>query len=212
MLHKKFLNSMMLSLVAISSVLTFVGCSSETTKPNTDNTIVDTDNAQKGEIAANSQEDIERLIKEVYHDDPSWVGDVLELIGQVAPEFEFTDADGETKHLSDFKGTPIILDIMTTSCPTCVEVHEHIVAYKSSSEIPVISISYDETREMLDASDFPYDTKDIMTTNDDLVELYQMDYAPSLFYIDADGIVRFPLVGSTDLETIQYIASQVFNK
>lgn len=208
MKNNKF-NRLMVLGFAVVSTLSFVGCST-TEQPGEvvlDEQVTET----VGNEAANEGISKEDLIKSVYGDDSSWAESTLSLIGKPAPDFKFTDSEGVTKSISDFKGKPLILDIMTTTCPTCEEVQGILEEFKKTSDIPVISVSYNETREMLNKSDYAHPTSLISTTEVDLVDLYKLAYTPSLIYIDAEGIVQFSLIGSTDLETVQYVAAKAFS-
>ena len=40
-------------------------------------------------------------------------------IGEKAPDFELKNYDGKTIKLSDYKGSPIVLDFFATWCPFC---------------------------------------------------------------------------------------------
>lgn len=71
--------------------------------------------------------------------------------GAEAPEIEFTDADGKTYTLSDFKGKALYVDMWASWCgPCCEEIPYLAELYKElgpDSDIRCISISIDENRQ-----------------------------------------------------------------
>ena len=45
-------------------------------------------------------------------------------VGQLAPDFELQNLDGELISLSDFKGKPVLINFWNTGCPPCrTEMH-----------------------------------------------------------------------------------------
>ena len=71
--------------------------------------------------------------------------------GAEAPEIEFTDADGKTYTLSDFKGKALYVDMWASWCgPCCEEIPYLAELYRElgpDSDIRCISISIDENRQ-----------------------------------------------------------------
>lgn len=70
--------------------------------------------------------------------------------GVAAPEIEFEDINGNIRHLSDFKGKPLYIDLWASWCGPCCEEIPHLQKLVDSlgadPEIVCISISIDDNK------------------------------------------------------------------
>lgn len=46
--------------------------------------------------------------------------DLRPAVSNEAVDFEFRDFDGEVRHLSDFRGSPVVINFWASWCPACV--------------------------------------------------------------------------------------------
>ncbi len=126
-------------------------------------------------------------------------------VGDVAPDFELTSLEGETVHLSQFKGQPILLSIGATWCPDCrkeapllQELHEN------HPELVVLLIdSKEDTAVVQDfAEEFGITHPILLDSNGAILKLYQVFAIPTELFIDADGIIRAKIIESVTTELL----------
>ena len=120
-----------------------------------------------------------------------------DLVGKKAPDFTLKTIDGDSYTLSDNFGKVIVLDIMTTSCPACIEEMEHLRAIYnkySSEDVMIVTISIDSRDKNSDLRDFKRDHGDdwiFARDTDDVANKYKVRYTPTTVIIDREGIIRY---------------------
>lgn len=119
------------------------------------------------------------------------------LVGQKAPDFTLTSIDGEEFKLSDNFGKVIVLDIMTTTCPACIEEMEHlrgIYNRYSPDDVMIITIDIESSDSNGDLMAFKSQHGDNWTFARDIdgvANKYKVSYIPTMVIIDRDGIIRY---------------------
>ena len=138
-------------------------------------------------------------------------------VGSQAPDFLLVDQDGEPVHLSDFAGTPILLNFWATWCPPCREelpLFQRVAEEVGEGELQVLLVNNDEGRDraiqFLEANDIELETALDATseqrerlmneglTPDSTLEVmrrYRARGMPTTIFIDADGIIQGVWVG-----------------
>jgi peroxiredoxin len=123
------------------------------------------------------------------------------LVGERAPDFSVTGTEGEKFTLSDNKGKVIVLDLMSTTCPACIEEMKHlrrIYQRYSPEEVMIITIDLDRGDSNSDLRDFKTEYGDNWTFARDTADVankYKVNYTPTTVIIDKDGIIRFYGIG-----------------
>ncbi len=156
-------------------------------------------------------------------------------LGQPAPEVTLVDAEGEVIRLSDFLGTPVVLNAWASWCAPCVEelpLFQRISdEVNGGTEIPALQFflinnneepesalaflrndlgidlltGVDATREQRNA--FKEQAVELDKTLD-VIKNYRIRGMPSTFFIDADGLVQGVKIGFiTPAETRALLAS-----
>jgi thiol-disulfide isomerase/thioredoxin len=68
--------------------------------------------------------------------------------GKMAPETEFTGADGETVRIADFEGTPLLVNLWATWCAPCVKELPTLDAlarnHRVDADLAVLAVSQDK--------------------------------------------------------------------
>lgn len=116
--------------------------------------------------------------------------------GQVAPDFEITDVDGNRFRLSDHRGRPVLLDFMGSRCPTCVqEMPELVQTYQTYNPRGLVMISIDIGGSL--GTEDPQVARAFLATyggswpialdNQGLGLTYQARALPTVYVVDPDG-------------------------
>lgn len=143
-------------------------------------------------------------------------------LGKPAPEVTLIDAEGEVIRLSDFLGTPVVLNAWASWCAPCVEelpLFQRIFdEVNGGTEIPALQFflvnnneepesalaflrndlgidlltGVDATREQRNA--FKEQGVELDKTLD-VIKNYRIRGMPSTFFIDADGLVQGVKIG-----------------
>ncbi|WP_192350167.1 TlpA disulfide reductase family protein [Algoriphagus sp. Y33] len=116
-------------------------------------------------------------------------------MGQIAPEIELPNPEGETVKLSDLRGKYVMIDFWAAWCKPCREENPNVVAlyneYKEKG-FEVFGVSLDRTKEAwveAIAEDGLTWTQvsDLKYFNSAAAELYQISAIPATYLIDPDG-------------------------
>lgn len=116
-------------------------------------------------------------------------------MGQVAPEIELPNPEGQTVKLSDLRGKYVMIDFWAAWCKPCREENPNVVRlyneYKEKG-FEVFGVSLDRTKEAwVDAIEEDGLTwtqvSDLKYFNSAAAETYQVNAIPATYLIDPDG-------------------------
>jgi thiol-disulfide isomerase/thioredoxin len=129
-------------------------------------------------------------------------------VGNALPEIEGVDLAGKKVKLSSYKGKVVLFDIWATWCPPCRAMIPHereMVEKMANKPFALLSVSVDEEKDTL--SEFL--TKETMPWNHwwdgakgPLARKFRVNAFPTLFLIDAKGVIRKKWTGSPGNEAL----------
>jgi len=122
-------------------------------------------------------------------------------VGNLAPDFQFYDSEGDLVSLSDLRGRPIILNFWATWCGPCVyempyiqQVHEE----QSDKGLVLLAINMGGTssqvEEFLQSHDLSLPV--LLDAKRDVAARYNIRYIPTTFFVDKDGTIQAVKVGA----------------
>ncbi len=157
----------------------------------------------KGEKAQARQTELRGLIKAKYAD---IVPDLS--AGQRRADVVCHDLGGRTVKLSDYKGKVVVLHIWTTSCEPCLAMIPHereMVGRLKDKPFALIGISADgdkkTLKEFLAKNEMPW-THWWNGTQGGIIEDWNVSYFPTIYVIDADGVIRHKDLRGEELEKV----------
>lgn len=134
----------------------------------------------------------------------------VEEAQNLAPNFSFFNWDGEEIQLSDFFGTPIVLNFWATWCPSCVvEMPYFETLYQEmGEEIQIIKVNLldgqRETRARVEAflEENGYTFPSYFDTTGAASRAYGVSFIPVTFFIDAYGVLQASITGPADSSSL----------
>jgi peroxiredoxin len=129
-------------------------------------------------------------------------------VGEVAPDFELTTLDGKKVKLSDYAGTPVVLNFWASWCTPC---REEFPALRSAyaqahGKWALVGVNSQDFVES-DGRKFAKDQKATWPNgfdNDSVVSgAYGVQQLPQTFFIDAKGVIRDHLFGGLTADSLQ---------
>ncbi len=121
--------------------------------------------------------------------------------GNLAPEFQLPDTEGQTVTLSDLRGNPVILNFWATWCGPCK--HEMPFLQQKyedwqSEGIILLTINLRETHseatQYMESNGFSFPV--LLDSDGEVSSLYQIIGIPTTFFLDKDGIIQAKKLGS----------------
>lgn len=118
-------------------------------------------------------------------------------IGTSAPDFALTTLTGESVHLSDFKGQPVVLTFGATWCPACrkgVPVINQL--YESHPELVILLVDSKENAELVQvyAAEMKITHPILLDPDGKVLEQYRVFAIPTELFIDKNGIIKAKII------------------
>lgn len=121
--------------------------------------------------------------------------DLLE--GSMMQDFEFEDVKGNKHRLSDFKGTPMYIDVWATWCNPCIALSPNFAALAKEyqgKDIKFIAISIDNKvqpwQKFLEKKGLPENVEEWHFLDKKFIETYRLTSIPRLMLVDKDFRIK----------------------
>ena len=141
-----------------------------------------------------------------------WVNSVV--VGDVAPDFQLEDTEGNQVSLSALRGKVVLVNFWATWCPPCIEEMpsmERLNEVMAGDNFVMLAINTEENgRNIVPAflQKTPYTFPILYDDKGVVQKLYGVFKFPESFVIQQDGTVAEKIIGPLDwssLETITYL-------
>lgn len=122
--------------------------------------------------------------------------------------FEFQLLNGEMVNLSDFAGTPIVLDLMAINCPPCkIQVQELKSLQLNYPNVQIISVSVAPNDDSISRLVIYKDENDMTwivgrDTTHKGIEVFSANYVPTMAFINSAGTLKHRYEGVVYYDTL----------
>lgn len=126
--------------------------------------------------------------------------------GALAPDFILESLDeGDELRLSDFRGSPVVINFWATWCKPCrKEMPQFVQAYDELKDegLVIIAINQQEGRGIAQpfAEDFGMDFPIAIDRDGDVADRYRLLGLPTTYFIGRDGVIRSVFTGPFEAE------------
>lgn len=122
-------------------------------------------------------------------------------LGGPAPNFQFQNPEGQATSLSDLRGKPVLVNFWATWCSPCrMEMPYLQQIYEEWQErgLVVLAINIGESADKVTnfVESYSISFPVLLDTNQDAALCYNIQYIPTTFFIDRDGIIQYIEVGA----------------
>jgi len=122
-------------------------------------------------------------------------------VGNLAPDFQLQNLDGQSISLSSLQGKPVLLNFWATRCPPCVSEMPYLQEiYNEWSETELVLLAIDigesstKVKEFMQSHNLSLPV--LLDTNQSVALEYNIRYIPTTFSIDKKGIIQAVKVGA----------------
>jgi peroxiredoxin len=129
--------------------------------------------------------------------------------GHNAPDFELTDLQGHAVRLSDLRGKAVVLNFWATWCPPCKEEIPWFVELQKrygAQGLQIVGVAMDDG-DQKDVEKFAAENSinyPVLLGKEKVAEKYGgIDYLPTTFYIDRNGVVMDRVFGQPGRNEIE---------
>ena len=134
-------------------------------------------------------------------------GEIEEDNKFAAPDFNITDADGNTVSLSDFKGKPVVLNFWASWCDPCKSEMPHFeAAYKADTDVEfmMVNVTSGDTKRNAEKliADKGYTFPVYYDVDGTVSKTYAASPLPTTYFIDSEGYFVTYAVGALSAERL----------
>ncbi len=136
--------------------------------------------------------------------------------GNIAPDFELLNLNGNPVKLSDFTGKKVILNYWATWCPPCRAEMPHMEKFYNDNEkdVVVLAVNLTNTEQNRDnvsdfVEDFGLTFPVIMDEEGDVSSTYQVIAYPTSYMIDSQGIIQEVFQGAINYDIMEKAISKM---
>jgi thiol peroxidase len=141
-------------------------------------------------------------------------------VGDLAPDFELANLEGELVSLSDFQGKPVLLNLWAAWCPHCRNERpwiQQIYDEWTDRGLELVTVDLIGTR----STETPHGLRDYMETNSytfpvlldidqEVLNKYELVATPTNVFIDKNGVIQEKKVGPfSSLEEMEESLSKI---
>lgn len=143
---------------------------------------------------------------------------VVGEVGLEAQDFVLLDYNDTSRQLSNYRGTPIVLNFWATWCPFCIdELPDFQEAYaelgQNGAAFKIIAVnrgeSVEQAKSFTDPMSLTFDL--LLNRADDVARAYNLRAMPSTYFIDANGVIVDIKRGPMDAEEVKARVINNFN-
>jgi peroxiredoxin len=138
-------------------------------------------------------------------------------VGDLAPDFEFSDLDGRRVRLSDYRGKVVFLNFWATWCGPCrVEMPDMMTVLEKYEDqgLVIIAINngeaYGPAIRFIDNLELRF-TAIGMDPTQEVVRRYQVFGMPTSYFIDAEGVVTRVHASQLSLRVMESAVQDAFD-
>ena len=122
-------------------------------------------------------------------------------VGNLAPDFQLDSLDGQTVSLSNLRQKPVLINFWATWCSPCrseMPYIQEIYEEWSDKGLVVLGINMGESSSKIDEFMQSYNLSFtvLLDTKQDVAQKYNIQYIPTTFFIDKDGIIQDKMIGA----------------
>ncbi len=121
-------------------------------------------------------------------------------VGELAPDFQLPDLDGQSISLSDFRGEPVLINFWASWCGPCrYEMPFIQEVYEEWSARGLVVLAINKGESLSTAKDFiqsgNYSFPVLLDINQYVALEYNVRGLPTTFFIDKEGMIQAIKVG-----------------
>ncbi len=127
-------------------------------------------------------------------------------VGNLAPDFQLQSLDGQTVSLGNLQNKPVLINFWATWCSPCVfemPYIQEIYEEWADKGLVVLAINLGEgsskVEEFTQSHNLSFTV--LLDTKRDVAQKYNIQYIPTTFFIDKDGIIQDKLIGAFQNKT-----------
>lgn len=122
-------------------------------------------------------------------------------VGNLAPDFQLSNLEGQSISLSDFRGRPVLINFWATWCPPCrdeMPYIQQIYEEWSAKGLVLLAINIGESPSTVEGFTQSYNLSlpVLLDTNQIVAQKYNITGIPATFFIDKNGIIQRKVVGA----------------
>jgi len=128
--------------------------------------------------------------------------------GQIAPDFKLETLEGETVNLSDYRGTPVLINFWATWCPPCRAEIPDLQQLYDEEDVVVLAVNMTESEQNEETveefvDEFQMTFPVVMDVEARVTQTYKVQAYPTSYMIDEDGHIQFVALGAMNYEQMK---------